>query len=33
MHVAAVQSGRFTIDFVPFLYREKVKEILDATKI
>lgn len=28
MYVLAVQSGRFTIDFVPSLYREEVREIL-----
>ncbi|WP_261781313.1 CD1375 family protein [Clostridium botulinum] len=29
MYVVAVQSERFTIDFVPFLYRKKVAEILE----
>lgn len=28
MYVVAVQTGRFTIDFVPFLYKNKVAEIL-----
>lgn len=28
MYVLAVQSGRFTIEFVPPLYREEVREIL-----
>ena len=28
MYVIAVETGRLTIDFVPVMYREKVKEIL-----
>ena len=28
MYVVAVQTGRFTIEFVPFLYKNKVAEIL-----
>lgn len=29
MYVIAVESGRLTIDFVPSLYRDKVKEMLE----
>lgn len=29
MYVVAVQTGRFTIEFVPFLYKKKVAEILE----
>lgn len=28
MYVIAVKTGRLTIDFVPVMYRAKVKEIL-----
>lgn len=28
MYVVAVETGRFTIDFVPFMYKKKVAEIL-----
>ena len=28
MYVIAVETGRLTIEFVPIMYREKVKEIL-----
>lgn len=28
MYVVAVQTGRFSIDFVSFLYKKKVAEIL-----
>lgn len=28
MYVVAVQSGRFPIDFVSFMYKKKVAEIL-----
>ena len=28
MYVIAVETGRLTIDFVPAMYRDKVKEIL-----
>jgi len=31
MYVTAVQTGRFPIDFVPFLYKTKVAEILGIT--
>lgn len=31
MYVVAVQTGRFTIDFVPFIYKNKVAEILEIT--
>ncbi len=29
MYIAAVESGRFTIDFVPVLYREEVRKALN----
>ncbi len=29
MYVVAVESGRLSIDFVPRMYRAKVKEILE----
>jgi hypothetical protein len=28
MYVVAVETGRIDIDFVPLLYRDKVKEVL-----
>lgn len=28
MYVTAVETGRFTIDFVPILYKKAVKEAL-----
>ena len=31
MYVTAVQTGRFSIDFVPFLYKNTVAEILGIT--
>lgn len=31
MYITAVQTGRFTIDFVPFLYKKKVAEILEIS--
>lgn len=31
MYITAVQTGRFPIDFVPFLYKNTVAEILDIT--
>lgn len=31
MYVVAVQTGRFTIDFVPFLYQSKVAGMLGIT--
>lgn len=33
MYVTAVQTGRFTIDFVPFLYKNKVAEILEISLV
>ena len=29
MYVTAVESGRFTIDFVPSMYRQAVKDALN----
>lgn len=30
MYIVAVQTGRFTIEFVPFMYQKKVAEILNV---
>lgn len=30
MYVVAVMSGRFAIDFVPAMYKEKVRELIGA---
>ncbi|GAA0491373.1 hypothetical protein GCM10008986_16850 [Salinibacillus aidingensis] len=31
MYVTAVDTGRFTIDFVPFMYRQAVADTLGIT--
>ena len=33
MYVVAVQTGRFPIDFVSFMYKKKVAEILGITLV
>ncbi len=29
MYIVAVETGRLTVDFVPSLYRDEVKRVLD----